>query len=189
MVFFRNRRRLKTLKEQVRWRASERPVSPEILWVDVTGRSMVPFLKEGDRVGVELNHMPDIGDIFYFHRASEGYLHRCLDIRLTEEATREYFEKGDAYYGGNWIPEASVVGTVRYVERDLEIRELRTSRMREYAVAHQRLMKLAQLMGLMKTQPARWRYFIPGLYRRYLAWKGKRLFSRMPRRNREILLS
>ena len=188
-MFFRNRERLKALKEQVRWRESERSASSEILWVDVTGRSMVPFLREGDRVGVEVGRMPDIGDILYFHRSGGEYIHRCLEIRLTEEATREYFEKGDGYYGGNWIPEAAVVGTVRYVERGLEIRELRTSRMREYAIAHRRLMKLARVMGLMKPQPARWRYLIPGIYRRYLAWKGKRLFTRMPRRNREILLS
>lgn len=188
MVIFKNRERLEKVHEKMRWKAVERDDPEELIWISIKGQSMMPFLREGDRVGVVKDVMPDIGDLMVFIRNDDVYIHRCLDIRLTDNLTREYLEKGDRYYDGNWIAESAIIGIVRYLDREGEIRELRTHLMRPLGLGHRQLLHLARYVGVHQRNPGRWRFVMPGLMRRYLNFKARRIFKKMPRRNRSVLI-
>jgi hypothetical protein len=67
--------------------------------VPVSGASMAPFLKDGDRVEVTLGERSSFGrgDLILFQRGREVVVHRFL---ATEGG--RFLEKGDAQERGNW---------------------------------------------------------------------------------------
>lgn len=82
----------------------DRPVS-----ILVRGRSMEPFLREGDRV--EAVAVPPgglrPGDLLVFEKGGEATVHRLLAVRGDL-----FLEKGDGQATGTWLPWPRTVGRV-----------------------------------------------------------------------------
>ena len=98
---------------------SDRPVS-----LVVTGGSMEPFLKEGDRVEVVRTSPDELGrgQIIVMRRGTEVVVHRFLG-----GGTHRFLEKGDAQSRGNWWPWPEAIGVATAVIRDedrLDLREV-----------------------------------------------------------------
>lgn len=159
-----------------------------IIWVDASGTSMMPIIEPGWKIGIEMNRLPDFGDLMYFRAGQSFLLHRCLDIRLNERDEREYLEKGDALYVANWINESQILGVVRYIDTGEQIYDWFNTRWRSLAQSHIRLARLARRLGYRYPDKTnRFRRLLPSIYREILAWKGRRILRKLPHRSREVL--
>lgn len=87
----------------------ERPV-----WVLVRGRSMEPFLREGDRVEAVAVSPESLkpGDLLVFEKGGEATVHRLLAVR-----GGLFLEKGDGQGTGTWLPWPKTVGRVVALSR------------------------------------------------------------------------
>jgi hypothetical protein len=104
-------------KDPAAW-LSDRPVA-----LPVTGRSMEPFLKTGDRVEAVRTSPAELrrGQIIVLRRGEEVVIHRFL----AGESER-LLEKGDAQARGNWWSWPDAIGVAVAVIRDgrrLDLRE------------------------------------------------------------------
>jgi len=82
----------------------DRPVS-----VLVRGRSMEPFLRDGDRVEAVAVSPGGLrpGDLVVFEKGGEATVHRLLAVR-----GGLFLEKGDGQGTGSWLPWPKTVGRV-----------------------------------------------------------------------------
>jgi hypothetical protein len=87
----------------------------EPVCVSVSGTSMEPTLRTGDRVEVVRASREELlpGDLVVFERAGEVTVHRLLAMR--EE---RFLEKGDAHPLGVWHPWPEILGKVVAVSRE-----------------------------------------------------------------------
>jgi len=69
--------------------------SGEAHTIPINGRSMLPLLREGDRVLVAHSREVSIGDIVVFQRSDGLIAHRVLKINAGEEGERILHTKGD----------------------------------------------------------------------------------------------
>lgn len=91
--------------------------SPRIKSFTLTlrGRSMRPFLKEGERIKFQKigpDRLPEIGDVAAVRFRNGILVHRILRIRQLGD-DREYFTKGDRrLVGDGWMPHNRIVAVV-----------------------------------------------------------------------------
>jgi len=79
----------------------------------ISGISMEPFLKSGDRVVVRTVYSEQLkrGDIIAFRSAGRVIIHRLMGGRKTDKGL-VYCQKGDNLGGWTWIPEEAIIGKV-----------------------------------------------------------------------------
>jgi len=84
----------------------------------VSGQSMEPLIQAGDIVTVKCKK-PDAlkeGDVICFENNGDFVLHRLLNVNSTDNKC--FYEKGDAETKGHWIPGASVLGVLEFINGD-----------------------------------------------------------------------
>src|SRR4030042_3995951 len=106
--------------------------SNESHWLPVCGTSMLPLLREGDRILVshELSEVQQ-GDILVFQREEGLVAHRCVRITRRPVEGRIYQTKGDNCANfDSPLSAAEVLGVVNLVSRDGKDYDLTTLRWR-----------------------------------------------------------
>lgn len=116
------------------------------LTLTVVGDSMLPFLREGDRLTVVRARRQDLvpGQVVIFRRGAEVVAHRLLAVR-----PERFLEKGDAQGRGNWWPWPGDLGVAVALHRGDERVDLSTAQalesMAASARAHLRTHRVAAL--------------------------------------------
>lgn len=129
------------------------PAAEPSLWLTdkpltlaVAGDSMLPFLREGDRLTVVRARREDLvpGRVVIFRRGAEVVAHRLLAVHPDR-----FLEKGDAQGRGNWWPWPEDMGVAVALQRGEERVDLSTTQalgnMAMSARAHLRTHRVAVL--------------------------------------------
>jgi signal peptidase I len=133
--------------------------SNESHWLPVCGTSMLPLLREGDRILVshELSEVQQ-GDILVFQQEEGLVAHRVVRITKNNGERRIYQTKGDNCAKlDSPLSEAEVLGVVNLVSRDGKEYDLTTLRWRLpnslLATIHLLIGNLIQIFRKTKHQP------------------------------------
>jgi signal peptidase I len=90
----------------------------ETHYLPVEGRSMLPLLREGDRVLIAHSRSIRVGDIVVLQSMDELVTHRVLEIRNTNSGERVLLTKGDHVSSMDPpVPETKILGRVVAIRR------------------------------------------------------------------------